>query len=247
MSRQAGWILVLASVGGFVDAVGFLTLFHLFTAHMSGNSVWFGSAIGLGDWRLGLHHLFPIPLFVLGVVVGTTIVELARRRALRTQFAPVLLLETVLLATFMAVGSACIVDGALRTEALWAFYALAAVPAIAMGMQNATLRQIAGQTVHTTYVTGVLQSFAEDLVRYGFWLCQRRGGGDGRGSLAHPALRAAAVSGLLWLAYVLGAIGGGLASHRWGLLGLAVPVAVLVAGTAADLMRPLAPVAAESR
>ena len=240
MSRPALWTVVLASVGGFVDAVGFLTLFHLFTAHMSGNSVWFGSAIGLGEWRLGFHHLFPIPLFVLGIIAGTAAVEVARRRRLRTPFAPVLIVEALLLAAFMGLGAAFVVDGSLRTEAVWAFYALAAIPAVAMGLQNATLRQIAGQTVHTTYVTGVLQSLGEDVVRFAFWLREphARGGGHGRplrAALAHPALRGAAVAALLWLAYVAGAVGGGFASRRWGLLALALPVTVLVGLIALDL------------
>ena len=242
---------MLASVGGFVDAVGFLTLFHLFTAHMSGNSVWFGSAIGLGEWRIGLHHLFPIPLFVLGLIAGTVGVELARRRRLRAPFAPALLVEIALLAAFMALGSAYVVDGALRTETVPAFYGLAAIPAFAMGLQNATLRQIAGRTVHTTYVTGVLQSLSEDAVRYAFWLCEyARGAGLGRAlraSPAHPALRGAVVAGLIWIAYVAGAIGGGFASRRWALLALALPLALLTAAVVVDLIRPFAPDSDESR
>lgn len=250
MSRAALWTLLLASVGGFVDAVGFLTLFHLFTAHMSGNSVWFGSAIGLGEWRIGLHHLFPIPLFVLGLIAGTAGVELARRRRLRAPFAPALLAEIALLAVFMALGSVYIVDGAQRAATAPAFYALAALPAFAMGLQNATLRQIAGRTVHTTYVTGVLQSLSEDVVRYAFWLReQARGVGFGhalRASPAHPGLRGAVVAGLIWVAYAVGAIGGGFATRRWALLALALPLAVLTAGVIIDLIRPFAPGAGES-
>ena len=242
MSRAALWTLLLAWVGGFVDAVGFLTLFHLFTAHMSGNSVWFGAAIGIGNWRLGLHHLFPIPLFVIGVAIGAVIVEVARRRRLRAPFAPALLVEVALLAVFMLVGSAYVVDGSLRTAAVWAFYMLAALPALAMGLQNATLRQVAGQTLHTTYITGVLQSLAEDGVHYLFWLREQvRGGGFRhalRASPAQPALRAAVASALVWLAYVTGAISGGFAKHGWELRALALPIAVLAVIIAVDLARP---------
>lgn len=251
MSRAAFWTLLLGWVGGFVDAVGFLALFHLFTAHMSGNSVWFGAAFGLGDWRIGLHHLFPVPLFVIGVAVGTVVVDVAHRRRLRAPLAPALLVEAAFLAGFTLFGSAYVVDDAVRPPVLWAFYVLAALPAFAMGLQNATLHQVAGQTLHTTYITGVLQSMAENAVRYLGWLRQQarqRGYRQAlRASAVQPQLRAAAAAAGLWIAYVAGAIGGGFASHRWGLPALAVPVAVLVALVAADLMRPLAGERAEPR
>jgi uncharacterized membrane protein YoaK (UPF0700 family) len=242
VSRAALWTLLLAWLGGFVDAVGFLTLFHLFTAHMSGNSVWFGAAIGIGNWRLGLHHLFPIPLFAIGVAIGAVAVELGRRRRLRAPFAPALLIEAALLTVFMLAGSAYVVDGSLRTAAVWTFYLLAALPALAMGLQNATLRQVAGQTLHTTYITGVLQSLAEDVVHYLFWLRQQvRGSGYRealRDSPAHPALRAAVASLLVWLAYITGAVSGGFTKHRWELHALALPIVVLAVIVAVDLAQP---------
>ena len=230
-------------MAGFVDAVGFLALFHLFTAHMSGNSVWFGAAFGLGDWRIGLHHLFPIPLFVIGVAVGTIAVDVAQRRRLRAPFAPALLVEAGFLAGFTLFGSAYVVDDVVRPPTVGAFYLLAALPAFAMGLQNATLRHVAGQTLHTTYITGVLQSLAENAVRYLFWLRQQaRQSGylhALRAAATPPELRAAAAAAGLWLAYIAGAVGGGFASHRWGLPALALPVAVLAAIAAADLIRPL--------
>jgi uncharacterized membrane protein YoaK (UPF0700 family) len=242
VSRAVLWTLLLGAIGGFVDAVGFITLYHLFTAHMSGNSVWFGSAFGLGEWRVSLHHLFPIPLFVLGVAVGTIAVDAAHRRGLRAPFVPALLVEAVFLTCFTIFGSAYVVDDAVRPPAAWAFYLLAALPAFAMGVQNAALRQVAGQTLHTTYITGVLQSMAENAVRYLYWL--RRC--VGRSGLAHavrtsarqPELRAALAAFALWLAYIIGAIGGGFASHRWGLPALAIPVAVLIALIVIDLVHP---------
>lgn len=242
MTRSALWTLLLAWVGGFVDAVGFLALFHLFTAHMSGNSVWLGTYLGVGNWRLGLHHLFPIPLFVLGVAIGTAAVELARRRRMRNPFVPALLLETALLALFMLCGSAFIVNGSVRTETVWAFYLLAALPALAMGVQNATLRRVAGQTLHTTYITGVLNGLAEESVHVLFWLREQTRTAGLRHALraapAQPALRAAVAAALLWLAYVTGAVSGGFAKHRWELYALALPLAVLAATIVAESVRP---------
>jgi uncharacterized membrane protein YoaK (UPF0700 family) len=243
VSRAALCTLALGWIGGFVDAVGFLTLFHLFTAHMSGNSVWFGAALGIGDWRLGLHHLFPIPLFVIGVAIGAATVERSRRRRVRAPFVAVLLVEIALLAVFMLVGSAAVIEGSVQTASAWAFYWLAALPALAMGLQNATLRQVSGQTLHTTYITGVLQSFAEDAVRYAFWMRQEaRAAGYRRAlraSAAQPALRAAAAAALLWLAYAAGAVSGGLAKQHWELHALALPIALLGIIVAIDLARPI--------
>ena len=84
----------------------------------------------------------------------------------------------------------------------------------------------------------------ENAVRYLYWLrrCAGRSGlGHAlRSSAEQPELRAALAAFALWLAYVSGAIGGGFASHRWGLPALAVPVAVLSALIVTDLVRPRA-------
>jgi uncharacterized membrane protein YoaK (UPF0700 family) len=143
----------------------------------------------------------------------------------------------------MAVGSFFVVDGSLQPPDVWTFYAIAAAPAVAMGLQNATLRQVAGQTIHTTYVTGVLQSMSEGVVQYAFWLAdQRRQRGIGaalRASGDHPSLRAASAAVLVWLAYVMGAIGGGLSSRRWALFALALPLAALIVAAVSDFFRSL--------
>jgi len=45
------WIaLSLAIIGGFVDAVGYLALFRLFTAHMRGNTVAGGADLAQQEW-----------------------------------------------------------------------------------------------------------------------------------------------------------------------------------------------------
>jgi hypothetical protein len=156
VSRPVLWTLLLGAIGGFVDAVGFLALFQLFTAHMSGNSVWFGAAFGLGEWRISLHHLFPIPLFVIGVAVGTIAVDVARRRQLRAPFVPALSSKRSF-DRLHDLRSAFVVDDAVRPPALWAFYSPAALPVFAMGVQNAALRQVAARPC-THVITGVPQS-----------------------------------------------------------------------------------------
>ncbi len=68
-----GWlILLLAFIGGWVDAYGYLVLVQLFTAHMSGNSIAMTVYAGKADWARAFHRAFPIPLFVLGIFLGGT-------------------------------------------------------------------------------------------------------------------------------------------------------------------------------
>lgn len=71
----------LAVVGGYVDAVGFLTLAGLFVAHMSGNTVRLGIFVGDGDRSLAAQRLVPIIVFTIGVAAGIALVEALRRRS----------------------------------------------------------------------------------------------------------------------------------------------------------------------
>src|SRR3954447_13390374 len=63
--RVLGTVAVaLGAVGGYIDALGFLLLYQLFAANMSGNSILLGLSLGRGQWDVALHQFLPIPLFV---------------------------------------------------------------------------------------------------------------------------------------------------------------------------------------
>ncbi|MDZ7733024.1 MAG: YoaK family protein [Acidimicrobiia bacterium] len=79
---------LLGFVAGYADAIGFLTLFGIFTAHQSGNTTHFGVSVGAGDWTDAVVRLFPIPMFVIAIALGTTIVEVLRRPRARGGRAP---------------------------------------------------------------------------------------------------------------------------------------------------------------
>ena len=192
---------LLAGVGGSIDAVGVLTLGGLFVAHMSGNSAAFGAAFGQGDWRVGLPHLVAIPVFVLGLFLGYLWI-LKARTYLRC--AALLAAEAILLAVFFVL---------VRSGAGFP----SAVPALlAMGLQNATLREMGKSSFPTTYVTGVLDMLGKSAAR----AVLERGG---------PALADARQAGAVWISYAAGAI---LGSAGLTVLGAAVvfgPAIVLVA------------------
>jgi uncharacterized membrane protein YoaK (UPF0700 family) len=247
--REQAWLaLLLAWVAGGVDAVGYLALLHLFTAHMSGNTAALGAFMGSGQWATVLHRALPIPLFVIGVMVGAFLSEYALRRRVRSPFALILTWEAALLLLFMVCGNPSMRQGVLRTDAEWKFYLLAALPSLAMGMQNATLRRVGSERVRTTYVSGMLTNMAENGVDYLLWLRMHTRGRDLghllrvlRLSARQPALNRLLLFGGIWTAFFLGAILGGYAEAQWKLWSLLFPLGGLLIVIVVDAIQPIAP------
>jgi len=229
-----GLAFPLAWVGGYVDAVGFLTLAGLFVAHMSGNTIRLGVFVGDGDWSLAAARLVPIVVFALGVAGGIAFSEALRRRSTPAPAARVLSIEAGLLVAFVLVGEA-VLDGGSVAAGSWDYYLLAVVAVLAMGLQNAALRRVAGVPVHTTFVTGMLTNIAEEIVNGWYALRDaRRGGVPGRDDAARTAFRRARLHGGVWLSYLAGGVLGALLALRWDLWVLVLPLAVLLVLIAVD-------------
>jgi uncharacterized membrane protein YoaK (UPF0700 family) len=205
--------ITLAAIGGWVDAIGFLTLFGLFTAHLSGNTARLGVAIGRGEGGTALTYAVPIVVFFAGAVLGVAFVT-ARRARGRAAIAPLLAVEAVLVATFMVAGTSLRDAGDLTPRSA-AYYGLAVVAVAAMGLQTAAIRHAAGVPVHTTFITGMVTHFAEAIVGVA-----RREERD--------ASQRAGVYGALVGAYLTGAAAGAALEGAWALWALSVPVAALI-------------------
>jgi uncharacterized membrane protein YoaK (UPF0700 family) len=205
--------VTLATIGGWVDAVGFLTLFGLFTAHLSGNTARLGVELGQGDASIALTYAVPIVAFLTAVVVGATFVVVRHERG---TLAPLLAVETLLVATFMVLGTALRDAGDLSVRSP-AYYGLAVIAVAAMGLQTAALRHVCDVSVNTTFITGMVTAFGEELVM------------SARGDVDAP--RRARIHGGLVAAYIVGAVSGSALETAWQLWSLAVPVVVLVALT----------------
>jgi uncharacterized membrane protein YoaK (UPF0700 family) len=243
--RTKEWLApLLAAVAGSVDAIGYLTLLHVFTAHMSGNSDAFGAELGRGSWTEVLRRGFPIPVFVLAVALGALVIELAMRRGVRSVVAVVFSVEALLLVAFVGFGSTHFSHHAITITKGWRFYGLVALLVVAMGLQNAGLRRVRGHTVHTTFVTGMLTDLAHESVASVVWWWDGRAsrrsgaGGDGPAGRSPSNGRVAMLAGI-WTAYVLGAAAGGFGLGRVGLTLLWVPIAVLAVVVVLDLRTPL--------
>jgi uncharacterized membrane protein YoaK (UPF0700 family) len=215
---------VLAAVAGAADAVGYITLFHLFTAHMTGNTVGMVASAGAGPWREAIRRAFPIPVFVLGVVAGGMLTRFAAARMRARYYVP-LAIEAVALALFGAIGPH-VALGRDEAHATLGYFALAALPALAMGVQAATLRRIGDHSVRTTFVTGMLTLLGEQLVG---WLMEPT---PARRRSAGARARFAA---LIWIAYALGGLSAAVAAAKVGFAAVVIPIAGIGAALALEL------------
>lgn len=216
--------LGLCLAAGFVDAVGALTLDRLLLANMSGNTVRFAQRGVEGEWGQAVLGLWAVAMFVCGLMLSGLVYELSvRRRAPAFRF--ILLLEVALLGAFLVL--------ALRGAF---FYVRVALGALAMGMQNASLRRVGPFSIFTTHITGTLTKFGESFVSLVFWVhdTRRREPRAGWGGLVRLArgektVRETFFMGGLWLMFLLGAAGGSVLERRFGPPALAVPMALLLA------------------
>lgn len=202
----------LGFTAGYVDTVGFVAVFGLFTAHVTGNFVLIGSEL-VHPTHGVLIKFLAFPAFIAGVagarLLGLTLEGRGRplRRAL-------LLLQVLPLALCMLCGwrAQPIVD----PGAPWVL-ATGLFGAAAMGVQNAAARLAFSDLAPTTVMTGNVTQLVIDAVEF------LRGGAD-------PALRRR-LRKLLWpiLAFAAGAISGALAFLHASWWALLVPLSVLLA------------------
>jgi uncharacterized membrane protein YoaK (UPF0700 family) len=150
---------LLAFTAGFVDTCGFIALFGLFTAHVTGNFVLIGAAIVAPDQGL-IGKLLALPVFVVAVA-ATRFFVLGRKRRSRNATNPLLAGQVLFLALFLTVG----VSAAPFTNGD-APLAIAAgmLGVVAMAIQNAASRTVFAALAPTTVMTGNVAQIVIDLV-----------------------------------------------------------------------------------
>ena len=161
-------LLALTVVTGLVDAVSVLSLGRVFVANMTGNVVFVGFALaGAPGFSLSAS-LFALAGFLVGAWAGGLVRARAGENRGRLLFNS-MLAELALLAIAAVVAQVQAVPYS-RSAA----DAIAGVAAVAMGLQNATARQLAVPDLTTSVVTMTLTGLATEVrARNGSTLIRR--------------------------------------------------------------------------
>lgn len=215
--------ITLSAVGGAVDGLGYVLLDGLFTAHITGNTVKTGTHIALLDVSKAAVDLFPIAAFVAGGFAGALLRNVLTHRLQRPRMA-VLLVSVALLLGFVTLG-ALTVHGHAPPPGGAAFYGLAALATLAMGVQNAAKPVFAGRPVRT-FMTGTMTDFAEALAAS----TTVSPGSPARKARVHHA----ALMLLVWVAYLAGAAVAGATALRYGTFAAALPACGVLAAIAIE-------------
>lgn len=231
----------LTWIAGFVDAAGFVALGQIYTANMSGNSVAIGVQAWDQHWLETLRRAWPVAVYVVGLLCGRISLEIAGREKVRRVAAVAFGIEIVALLPVSFAHS----FSHSQTQSPLAF-GLIALLSFAMGMQNATLTHFSNITLHTGFVTGTLVKMAEQFTKYLTWTYDQVRREHRplrevlRRSMAQGDLGMSVLLGLIWAAYVVGAVCGAAGHSLAGLKCLFVPMAALFILGLYDLRQPIA-------
>ncbi len=239
-TQKAGIALLVTWVAGLVDTLGFLMLSEILTGNMTGNSVRVAIASTATDWNTAAHRLWPLLMFVAGLVISACIHEIGVRRAIAQTSAIVFLLEAGLFSGFIALFPAPqFVSFRLFSPY---FYPAVALLSLGMGLQNATVTRVGALSVRTTHVTGTMTEFAEGISQFIFWAWDRQQRGREIFPLAKKikSFRETVLMAGLWAAFFMGGVCAALAGKHWGALALVPAIAVLLLLTGVDMVRPIA-------
>ena len=237
----------MAWSAGFVDAVSWLVLLHVYVSHMTGNTASFASNLVRSQFGEAFHHGWPILPFIAGLMYSAITTTIARRNGIHSSFSIALVTEIVLLTLFVGLGTHFGLEHNPQQMPPLVFYVMLSLPAAAMGMQTVTVTRVGGLRVFTTYLTGSLAKFGEAATSYVFWFYDRTRGRFrqriGRVLAVTPRIKHmqhALLTAGLWFGFFGGACCGVLTERRYGLTALLLPIGVLAIATIIDIVRPVA-------
>jgi uncharacterized membrane protein YoaK (UPF0700 family) len=215
---------LLAFAAGFTDTVGFLSLFGLFTAHVTGNFIVLGALLVQGQHGL-IAKALALPVFILAVAAAR-LVEGVRSRQGKSGERLLLTIQIVFLFAFLAAGVAAfpVHDPDAPRAILAGLLGVAA-----MGVQNAASRIVFASLSPTTVMTGNVTQLTIDAID----LLTHRDSDAGATLVARMRKMAPPV-----IAFTVGAGTGGVSFVALGFWCLLVPIGAVAAVMAIRRKRP---------
>jgi uncharacterized membrane protein YoaK (UPF0700 family) len=197
----------LAFVAGFVNSGGFILIGSL-TSHVTGSVGRMSTDLAAGHLGASLFALILVTAFFVGAFLASLTLEASSFGRTGTAYGAALLLEGVLLGSFVVIASVS------RSTHLRVLDLQAAILCAAMGMQNSLVTRLSGAVVRTTHLTGVVTDLGIEAARWYRW--HRSKLRASRPVLVHVILLSVIIS-----AFTLGAVAGAMATVRgkqWAML-----------------------------
>ncbi len=229
--------LWLTFIAGFVDIAGVITIYDIFSAHMTGTTVRLGEHLVQRDWKaLGITAIV-LASFVAGSLLGRVLIEMAARAGFRSVASVTLSCEAALLLCAIAF------IPAQKPSGFEATVKPLIMLAAAMGFQTATLTRVGPLTVHTTFVTGMLNKLSQLISHWIFRTYDIRHATEQHLQQVQASRqqigKQARFIFSIWLLYVLGAVGGTAGAVRWQQRSFLIPFCMLLVAVGTDLGSPL--------
>jgi uncharacterized membrane protein YoaK (UPF0700 family) len=230
ISTKSAIALLLTFAAGCVDIVGYLAIYQIFTANMTGATVHLSRNVMQAHWPGAVPAACVLAAFMGGSVIGRIVIEIGSRTRVRSIASATLLLEVALIALVIPTAAR-----SPKTPVL----GLLAMLAAAMGLQTATLTRVGSLTVHTTFVTGMLNKLAQ-LISEGMFLSYDLRRGRDVMAVRQRTVRRAQFMFAIWVLYLIGAAAGTWMRSIWGLRSLLLPAGLVTVAIIADQIVPLA-------
>lgn len=205
--------IILATVGGFLDAYTYICRDGVFANAQTGNIVLLGIKVSQGDFWGGLHYLIPIFAFMLGVLSAETVRKWDSNKTIHWRQV-ILLFEIVILIIISFV-----------PKNAWCNMLANVMVSFVCSLQVQSFRKVNGKAIATTMCTGNLRSTTEHIYKF----LTKKDSTELRHALQYCGIIAF---------FVIGAILGSILTNQFGITAILAACVGLVMAFAIMFIKP---------